>query len=50
VGDAGQDEPVHVGQDGVEGLALLGRLNRQAGADVAGCTCDSTGYCSTRSM
>ena len=36
MGEAGQDQAVHVGENRVERLALLGRHRRKAGADFAG--------------
>ena len=34
--DAGQDQPVHVREDGLEGLPLRGGVGRQRGADLPG--------------
>ena len=36
VRDAGDEDPLEVGEDALERLALLGRLRRQRVADLAG--------------
>ena len=44
VRDAGKEDPLEVGEDRVEGFALLGRVRRAARRESSpGCTRDRTG-------